>query len=66
MRRDPEYDPGYPPEYDHDPVEEAERLVKEVDWALMNWETGPGPWGEHVRRLKNAVEELLGIVREGH
>ena len=51
-----------PPEYDYDPVEEAERLVEEYRRAKMNWEADPGPWRYYLDKMADSIQELMDYI----
>jgi hypothetical protein len=53
-----------PYDNDVDVVEEAEKCIKSVDYALINWETKPGPWQHHIDAMKQTIEDLLGFINE--
>lgn len=45
-----------------DPMLEHQELIDEVRWALMNWETKPGPWETYIKSLIKSVESLIEVV----
>jgi hypothetical protein len=65
MRGYDQWKTANPPEYDYDCVEEAEKAIKDIKWALMNWEEKPPEgWDQHIDRLILHVEELINYIEE--
>lgn len=61
----PNYDPGYPPEYDFDPIEWAEKEIKNIKYCLLNWDDQPSPaWQKNIQRLIMIGEELIKFIEE--
>ncbi len=53
------------PAMDEDIVADAEKLVEQVQWAKMNWDTElPDVWKPHVDNLLATVEKLVEFIEE--